>query len=155
MERTHGIYAMRCPLNRTLHKTIQLTSSFELVAPQTPRLDLSTWAPERWPSSSENLLGLYCGRGSLIRGGCQEDPRRSPIDGTRSSNQSSWSSTSGLTDWRIWFGSECRRRWNLPHQVAPCTRRRTMRRRGRNASVTLTGSKGDRAVAILPNTIIL
>jgi len=29
-ERTHGIYAMRCPLYRTLHNTIQLTSSFEL-----------------------------------------------------------------------------------------------------------------------------
>ena len=33
VERTHGIYAMRCPLYRTLHKTIQLTSSFALVAP--------------------------------------------------------------------------------------------------------------------------
>ena len=33
VERTHGIYAMRCPLYRTLHKTIQLTSSFELSAP--------------------------------------------------------------------------------------------------------------------------
>ena len=33
VERTHGIYAMRCPLYRTLHKAIQLTSSFELVAP--------------------------------------------------------------------------------------------------------------------------
>jgi hypothetical protein len=31
VERTHGIYAMRCPLYRTFHKTIQLTSSFELV----------------------------------------------------------------------------------------------------------------------------
>jgi uncharacterized OsmC-like protein len=29
-ERVHGIYAMRCPLYRTLHKTIQLTSSVEL-----------------------------------------------------------------------------------------------------------------------------
>src|ERR1700675_1090552 len=29
VERTHGIYAMHCPLYRTLHKTIQLTSSFE------------------------------------------------------------------------------------------------------------------------------
>jgi uncharacterized OsmC-like protein len=27
VERVHGIYAMRCPLYRTLHKTIQLTSS--------------------------------------------------------------------------------------------------------------------------------
>ena len=33
VERVHGVYAMRCPLYRTLHKTIQLTSSFELVAP--------------------------------------------------------------------------------------------------------------------------
>ena len=32
-ERVHGIYAMRCPLYRTLHKAIQLTSSYELVAP--------------------------------------------------------------------------------------------------------------------------
>jgi uncharacterized OsmC-like protein len=33
VERVHGSYAMRCPLYRTLHKTIQLTSSVELVAP--------------------------------------------------------------------------------------------------------------------------
>jgi uncharacterized OsmC-like protein len=33
VERVHGIYAMRCPLYRTLHKAIQLTSAFELVAP--------------------------------------------------------------------------------------------------------------------------
>jgi uncharacterized OsmC-like protein len=33
VERTHGIYAMHCPLYRTLHKTILLTSSFELRAP--------------------------------------------------------------------------------------------------------------------------
>jgi uncharacterized OsmC-like protein len=33
VERVHGIYAMRCPLYRTLHKAIQLTSSFELVTP--------------------------------------------------------------------------------------------------------------------------
>jgi uncharacterized OsmC-like protein len=33
VERTHSLYAMRCPLYRTLHKTIQLTSSFELTAP--------------------------------------------------------------------------------------------------------------------------
>ena len=32
-EHVHGIYAMRCPLYRTLHKAIQLTSSYELVAP--------------------------------------------------------------------------------------------------------------------------
>ena len=30
--RVHGSYAMRCPLYRTLHKAIQLTSSVELVA---------------------------------------------------------------------------------------------------------------------------
>jgi hypothetical protein len=32
VERTHGVYAMHCPLYRTLHKAIQLSSSFELVA---------------------------------------------------------------------------------------------------------------------------
>ena len=32
-ERVHGFYAMRCPLYRTLYKTILLTSSFELRAP--------------------------------------------------------------------------------------------------------------------------
>ncbi len=31
VERVHGLYAMRCPLYRTLHTAIQLTSSFELV----------------------------------------------------------------------------------------------------------------------------
>jgi len=31
IERVHGIYAMRCPLYRTLHTAIQLTSSYELV----------------------------------------------------------------------------------------------------------------------------
>jgi len=30
IERVHGIYAINCPLYRTLHKAIQLTSSFEL-----------------------------------------------------------------------------------------------------------------------------
>ena len=30
VERVHAIYAMRCPLYRTLHNAIQLTSSFEL-----------------------------------------------------------------------------------------------------------------------------
>ncbi len=35
VERVHGIYAMRCPLYRTLHKAIQLTSSYTLVAPAT------------------------------------------------------------------------------------------------------------------------
>jgi uncharacterized OsmC-like protein len=33
VERVHGFYAMRCPLYRTLHNAIQLTSSYELVAP--------------------------------------------------------------------------------------------------------------------------
>jgi uncharacterized OsmC-like protein len=33
VERVHGIYAMRCPLYRTLHGAIQLTSSFTLIAP--------------------------------------------------------------------------------------------------------------------------
>jgi len=33
VERVHGIYVMRCPLYRTLHNTIKLTSSFELVSP--------------------------------------------------------------------------------------------------------------------------
>jgi uncharacterized OsmC-like protein len=32
VERVHGFYAMRCPLYRTLHKAIELTSSYELVA---------------------------------------------------------------------------------------------------------------------------
>ena len=34
VERVHGLYAMHCPLFRTLHKAIQLTSSFELVTPE-------------------------------------------------------------------------------------------------------------------------
>jgi uncharacterized OsmC-like protein len=34
VERVHGMYAMRCPLYRTLHTAIQLTSSFELVTTQ-------------------------------------------------------------------------------------------------------------------------
>jgi uncharacterized OsmC-like protein len=34
VERTHGLYAMRCPLYRTLHNAIQLTSSVELVSPK-------------------------------------------------------------------------------------------------------------------------
>jgi uncharacterized OsmC-like protein len=33
VERVHGIYAMRCPLYRTLHNAIQLTSSYVLVPP--------------------------------------------------------------------------------------------------------------------------
>jgi uncharacterized OsmC-like protein len=36
VERAHGVYAMRCPLYRTLHEAIQLTSSCELVAPAVP-----------------------------------------------------------------------------------------------------------------------
>jgi uncharacterized OsmC-like protein len=32
VERTHSLYAMNCPLYRTLHKAIQLSSSFELVS---------------------------------------------------------------------------------------------------------------------------
>jgi uncharacterized OsmC-like protein len=36
VERTHAVYAMHCPLYRTLHKAIQLTSSCELVAPDVP-----------------------------------------------------------------------------------------------------------------------
>jgi uncharacterized OsmC-like protein len=32
MERVHEIYAMHCPLYRTLHNAIQLASSFDLVA---------------------------------------------------------------------------------------------------------------------------
>jgi uncharacterized OsmC-like protein len=36
VERVHGTYAMRCPLYRTLHKAIQLTSAVELVAPAAP-----------------------------------------------------------------------------------------------------------------------
>jgi hypothetical protein len=31
VERAHAVYAMRCPLYRTLHTAIQLTSSYELV----------------------------------------------------------------------------------------------------------------------------
>jgi uncharacterized OsmC-like protein len=30
IERVHGLYAMRCPLYRTLHNAIQLTSSYAL-----------------------------------------------------------------------------------------------------------------------------
>ena len=33
VERTHGGYAMCCPLYRTLHNSIRLTSSVALVAP--------------------------------------------------------------------------------------------------------------------------
>ncbi len=31
VERVHGLYPMRCPLYRTLHNAIQLTSSYTLV----------------------------------------------------------------------------------------------------------------------------
>ena len=31
VERVHAVYAMRCPLYRTLHNAIRLTSSFELI----------------------------------------------------------------------------------------------------------------------------
>ena len=31
VDRVHGLYAMRCPLYRTLHKAIELTSSYQLV----------------------------------------------------------------------------------------------------------------------------
>ena len=34
VERVHGIYAMRCPLYRTLYKAIQLSSSYTLVSPR-------------------------------------------------------------------------------------------------------------------------
>jgi uncharacterized OsmC-like protein len=34
VERVHGLYAMRCPLYRTLRGAIQLTSSYELVEPR-------------------------------------------------------------------------------------------------------------------------
>jgi uncharacterized OsmC-like protein len=33
IERVHGIYAMRCPLYRTLHNVIELTSSYDLIPP--------------------------------------------------------------------------------------------------------------------------
>ena len=35
VERAHGMYAMRCPLYRTLHNAIQLTSSYTLDTPAT------------------------------------------------------------------------------------------------------------------------
>ena len=34
VERVHGIYAMHCPLYRTLHQAIQLSSSYILVSPR-------------------------------------------------------------------------------------------------------------------------
>ena len=33
VDRVHGMYAMRCPLYRTLHNTIALSSAVELVEP--------------------------------------------------------------------------------------------------------------------------
>lgn len=33
VERVHGFYAMRCPLYRTVHNAIQLSSSFTLETP--------------------------------------------------------------------------------------------------------------------------
>ena len=33
VERVHGMYAMRCPLYRTLHDSIQLSSSYTLLPP--------------------------------------------------------------------------------------------------------------------------
>jgi len=32
VERVHGIYPMNCPLYRTLHRAIQLTSSYRIVS---------------------------------------------------------------------------------------------------------------------------
>jgi len=32
VERVHGMYAMRCPLYRTLHNAITITTSYELAA---------------------------------------------------------------------------------------------------------------------------
>ena len=36
VERVHGMYAMRCPLYRTLHNAISLTSSFILLLSDSP-----------------------------------------------------------------------------------------------------------------------
>jgi uncharacterized OsmC-like protein len=36
IERVHGMYAMRCPLYRTLRNAIRLTSSYALAPPETP-----------------------------------------------------------------------------------------------------------------------
>jgi uncharacterized OsmC-like protein len=35
VERVHGMYAMKCPLYRTLHRAIALTSSVSLVSAET------------------------------------------------------------------------------------------------------------------------
>jgi len=37
IERVHGMYAMNCPLYRTLHEAIELTSSYELVSSSAAR----------------------------------------------------------------------------------------------------------------------
>jgi uncharacterized OsmC-like protein len=34
VDRVHDVYAMRCPLYRTLHNAIELSSSYEIVAPE-------------------------------------------------------------------------------------------------------------------------
>jgi uncharacterized OsmC-like protein len=36
VDRVHGVYAMRCPLYRTLHQTFALSSSVELIEPSVP-----------------------------------------------------------------------------------------------------------------------
>jgi len=36
IDRVHEMYSMHCPLFRTLHKSIQLTSSWTLVPPSVP-----------------------------------------------------------------------------------------------------------------------
>ncbi len=36
VDRVHGIYAMRCPLYRTLHNAVTLSSSVDLVARPLP-----------------------------------------------------------------------------------------------------------------------
>jgi organic hydroperoxide reductase OsmC/OhrA len=37
VERVHGMYAMRCPLYRTIHNAIELTSSYTLTPPGVAR----------------------------------------------------------------------------------------------------------------------
>jgi uncharacterized OsmC-like protein len=34
VDRVHSLYPMNCPLYRTLHKAIQLTSSYKLISPE-------------------------------------------------------------------------------------------------------------------------
>jgi hypothetical protein len=38
VERVHGFYAMRCPLYRTLHGAIELTSSYEILGSEDLRI---------------------------------------------------------------------------------------------------------------------